>query len=265
MQRDALDADVHVETQDQGMYRYLTSEQLFKLLDCLLESHRFAKAFNSNNEQRTTLWKAGMHLVSLFFFPWITLCYMLTSADVWLFSRLKTFIIIFWVFNHEQKTVIWCRFFFFSFFRIMECLKCDVCVCQVLKGSPSPTCWSRRRAAWPVVCVSSSECTPTRADRTPGRRCRDACSSTKLPSHVNTQTHTRTPLCWHLARLGSPVNTGNAFVLGHKNGNIWELQLLCLHHSTVSVQNCYIESFVSKCTTMQKPGATPHLSFLSFY
>lgn len=41
------------------MYRYLTSEQLFKLLDCLLESHRFAKAFNSNNEQRTLLWKAG--------------------------------------------------------------------------------------------------------------------------------------------------------------------------------------------------------------
>lgn len=41
------------------MYRYLTSEQLFKLLDCLLESHHFAKAFNSNNEQRTLLWKAG--------------------------------------------------------------------------------------------------------------------------------------------------------------------------------------------------------------
>uniref|UniRef100_A0A3Q3A2V0 ADP-ribosylation factor guanine nucleotide-exchange factor 1 (brefeldin A-inhibited) n=1 Tax=Kryptolebias marmoratus TaxID=37003 RepID=A0A3Q3A2V0_KRYMA len=59
-QRDAAcAADVQVETQDQGMYRYLTSEQLFKLLDCLLESHRFAKAFNSNNEQRTLLWKAG--------------------------------------------------------------------------------------------------------------------------------------------------------------------------------------------------------------
>uniref|UniRef100_A0A672ZN74 ADP-ribosylation factor guanine nucleotide-exchange factor 1 (brefeldin A-inhibited) n=1 Tax=Sphaeramia orbicularis TaxID=375764 RepID=A0A672ZN74_9TELE len=59
-QRDALYAeDVPIETQDQGMYRYLTSEQLFKLLDCLLESHRFAKAFNSNNEQRTLLWKAG--------------------------------------------------------------------------------------------------------------------------------------------------------------------------------------------------------------
>ena len=60
LQRDSLDAaDVLVETQDQGMYHYLTSEQLFKLLDCLLESHHFAKAFNANNEQRTTLWKAG--------------------------------------------------------------------------------------------------------------------------------------------------------------------------------------------------------------
>uniref|UniRef100_A0A8W4F7D7 ADP ribosylation factor guanine nucleotide exchange factor 1 n=1 Tax=Sus scrofa TaxID=9823 RepID=A0A8W4F7D7_PIG len=58
-QRDAVDFEVRVDTQDQGMYRFLTSQQLFKLLDCLLESHRFAKAFNSNNEQRTALWKAG--------------------------------------------------------------------------------------------------------------------------------------------------------------------------------------------------------------
>ncbi|XP_075439890.1 brefeldin A-inhibited guanine nucleotide-exchange protein 1 isoform X2 [Ascaphus truei] len=58
-QRDAVHFDVHVDTQDQGMYRFLTSQQLFKFLDCLLESHRFAKAFNSNNEQRTGLWKAG--------------------------------------------------------------------------------------------------------------------------------------------------------------------------------------------------------------
>ena len=57
--RDAVDFDVRVDTQDQGMYRFLTSQQLFKLLDCLLESHRFAKAFNSNSEQRTALWKAG--------------------------------------------------------------------------------------------------------------------------------------------------------------------------------------------------------------
>uniref|UniRef100_A0A4W4GET8 SEC7 domain-containing protein n=1 Tax=Electrophorus electricus TaxID=8005 RepID=A0A4W4GET8_ELEEL len=58
-QRDTLDTDVHVQTQDQGMYRYLTSEQLLKLLDCLLESHSFAKAFNSSHEQRTALWRAG--------------------------------------------------------------------------------------------------------------------------------------------------------------------------------------------------------------
>ncbi|TNN88918.1 Brefeldin A-inhibited guanine nucleotide-exchange protein 1 [Liparis tanakae] len=58
-QRDAsCTTSVSVETQDQGMYSHLTSEQLFKLLDCLLESHGFAKTFNSNNEQRTLLWKA---------------------------------------------------------------------------------------------------------------------------------------------------------------------------------------------------------------
>ncbi|KAL7984261.1 hypothetical protein Chor_002831, partial [Crotalus horridus] len=33
-QRDAVDFNVHVDTQDQGMYRFLTSQQLFKLLDC---------------------------------------------------------------------------------------------------------------------------------------------------------------------------------------------------------------------------------------
>ncbi|XP_007909597.2 brefeldin A-inhibited guanine nucleotide-exchange protein 2 isoform X2 [Callorhinchus milii] len=58
-QRDSIDAEIHIDTEDQGMYRYMTSQQLFKLLDCLLESHSFAKAFNSNNEQRTTLWRAG--------------------------------------------------------------------------------------------------------------------------------------------------------------------------------------------------------------
>ncbi|XP_063768541.1 brefeldin A-inhibited guanine nucleotide-exchange protein 1 [Eleginops maclovinus] len=59
-QRDASSsADAPPELQDPGMYRYLTSEQLFKLLDCLLESHRFAKAFNSSVEQRTQLWRAG--------------------------------------------------------------------------------------------------------------------------------------------------------------------------------------------------------------
>ncbi|XP_028309947.1 brefeldin A-inhibited guanine nucleotide-exchange protein 2 isoform X2 [Gouania willdenowi] len=61
-QRDALDesvADGGEEALDQGMYRRMTSAHLFKLLDCLLESHTFAKDFNSNNEQRTALWRAG--------------------------------------------------------------------------------------------------------------------------------------------------------------------------------------------------------------
>ncbi|MBN3299867.1 BIG2 protein, partial [Amia calva] len=58
-QRDILDANIPLDAEDQGMYRYMSSQHLFKLLDCLLESHCFAKAFNSNNEQRTALWRAG--------------------------------------------------------------------------------------------------------------------------------------------------------------------------------------------------------------
>uniref|UniRef100_A0A667Z9Y1 ARF guanine nucleotide exchange factor 2 n=1 Tax=Myripristis murdjan TaxID=586833 RepID=A0A667Z9Y1_9TELE len=61
-QRDALEeweAEAGELGPDQGMYRHLTSQHLFKLLDCLLESHTFAKDFNSNNEQRTALWRAG--------------------------------------------------------------------------------------------------------------------------------------------------------------------------------------------------------------
>uniref|UniRef100_A0A8C0B6B7 ADP ribosylation factor guanine nucleotide exchange factor 2 n=1 Tax=Buteo japonicus TaxID=224669 RepID=A0A8C0B6B7_9AVES len=57
--RDALDADIHIDTEDQGMYKYMSSHHLFKLLDCLQESHSFSKAFNSNYEQRTVLWRAG--------------------------------------------------------------------------------------------------------------------------------------------------------------------------------------------------------------
>ena len=45
--------------EDHGMFPYLSTEQLLQLLDCLLESHQFAKAFNSNQEQRSLLWKAG--------------------------------------------------------------------------------------------------------------------------------------------------------------------------------------------------------------
>ncbi|XP_048352871.1 brefeldin A-inhibited guanine nucleotide-exchange protein 2 isoform X2 [Sphaerodactylus townsendi] len=58
-QRDTLDADIHIDTEDQGMYKYMSSQHLFKLLDCLQESHSFSKAFNSNYEQRTVLWRAG--------------------------------------------------------------------------------------------------------------------------------------------------------------------------------------------------------------
>uniref|UniRef100_A0A3B3ZMZ8 SEC7 domain-containing protein n=1 Tax=Periophthalmus magnuspinnatus TaxID=409849 RepID=A0A3B3ZMZ8_9GOBI len=60
-QRDALEeAELTGETgAEQGMYMHLSSAHLFKLLDCLLESHQFAKDFNSNNEQRTALWRAG--------------------------------------------------------------------------------------------------------------------------------------------------------------------------------------------------------------
>ncbi|XP_077570387.1 brefeldin A-inhibited guanine nucleotide-exchange protein 2 isoform X2 [Stigmatopora nigra] len=61
-QRDVLEessADAGGPESDQGMYKHMTSAHLFKLLDCLLESHTFAKEFNSNNEQRTALWRAG--------------------------------------------------------------------------------------------------------------------------------------------------------------------------------------------------------------
>ena len=39
--------------QELGMFRELSTGQLFVLLDCLEESHMFATAFNSNNEQWT--------------------------------------------------------------------------------------------------------------------------------------------------------------------------------------------------------------------
>uniref|UniRef100_A0A4X1UH84 SEC7 domain-containing protein n=1 Tax=Sus scrofa TaxID=9823 RepID=A0A4X1UH84_PIG len=52
-------AQVRAETEDQGMYKCMSSQHLFKLLDCLQESHSFSKAFNSNYEQRTVLWRAG--------------------------------------------------------------------------------------------------------------------------------------------------------------------------------------------------------------
>lgn len=58
-QQDTLDAEIHIETENQGMYKFMSSQHLFKLLDCLQASHSFSKAFNSNYEQRTVLWRAG--------------------------------------------------------------------------------------------------------------------------------------------------------------------------------------------------------------
>ncbi|XP_065569507.1 brefeldin A-inhibited guanine nucleotide-exchange protein 1-like isoform X3 [Artemia franciscana] len=45
--------------QDQGMYSHISSSHIFQLLDILKESHYFARDFNSNQEQRNLLWKAG--------------------------------------------------------------------------------------------------------------------------------------------------------------------------------------------------------------
>ncbi|CAF1001245.1 unnamed protein product, partial [Didymodactylos carnosus] len=44
---------------DQGMYQYMSIDQLLLLVDCLIESHIFARTFNSNHEQRNLLWKSG--------------------------------------------------------------------------------------------------------------------------------------------------------------------------------------------------------------
>ncbi|CAF4730843.1 unnamed protein product, partial [Rotaria sp. Silwood1] len=44
---------------DYGMYNNMNLDQLLLLIDCLIESHMFARAFNSNHEQRNLLWKAG--------------------------------------------------------------------------------------------------------------------------------------------------------------------------------------------------------------
>jgi hypothetical protein len=41
------------------MYNNMDFDQLLLLIDCLIESHMFARSFNSNHEQRNLLWKAG--------------------------------------------------------------------------------------------------------------------------------------------------------------------------------------------------------------
>ncbi|BFY99374.1 hypothetical protein BsWGS_02414 [Bradybaena similaris] len=56
---DSLTDSYHEHSDEQGMYQYLSSSQLLLFVDCLLESHRFAKSFNTNQEQRNILWKAG--------------------------------------------------------------------------------------------------------------------------------------------------------------------------------------------------------------
>ena len=48
-----------IDEHSDGMIFKLSSHHLMILLDSLIESHKFARSFNSNNEQRTLLWKAS--------------------------------------------------------------------------------------------------------------------------------------------------------------------------------------------------------------
>ncbi|KAJ6649906.1 Brefeldin A-inhibited guanine nucleotide-exchange protein 1, partial [Pseudolycoriella hygida] len=48
------------QREDQGMYSYLNTTHLLQLTNCLLKSHRFAKKFNSDHNQRNVLWRAGL-------------------------------------------------------------------------------------------------------------------------------------------------------------------------------------------------------------
>ncbi|XP_065355614.1 brefeldin A-inhibited guanine nucleotide-exchange protein 2 [Calliphora vicina] len=47
------------QREEQGMYSYLRTRQLLTLADCLMQSHRFGKRFNADQEQRNILWRAG--------------------------------------------------------------------------------------------------------------------------------------------------------------------------------------------------------------
>lgn len=55
----AIIENTQCQREEQGMYRLLSTKHLLLLTECLVKSHRFAKAFNSNHEQRDALWKAG--------------------------------------------------------------------------------------------------------------------------------------------------------------------------------------------------------------
>ncbi|XP_018403612.1 PREDICTED: brefeldin A-inhibited guanine nucleotide-exchange protein 2 [Cyphomyrmex costatus] len=52
-------ASADQQKEEQGMYCALTTNHLLQLVECLLRSHRFAKSFNSDHEQRNVLWKAS--------------------------------------------------------------------------------------------------------------------------------------------------------------------------------------------------------------
>lgn len=43
-----------------AIFSYISHEHRLTLVQCLMESHKFAKTFNSNMEQRNILWEAGM-------------------------------------------------------------------------------------------------------------------------------------------------------------------------------------------------------------
>ena len=44
---------------DQGMYQYMNTCHLLMMVECLAQSHHFARQFNTNASQRNVLWKAG--------------------------------------------------------------------------------------------------------------------------------------------------------------------------------------------------------------
>jgi len=50
--------DVELRHDDENFSR-LTDDQLIVMVRCLHESHDLAKRFNSDNELRTSLWRAG--------------------------------------------------------------------------------------------------------------------------------------------------------------------------------------------------------------
>ena len=65
--RARLDSSVSETAAEAGMFPFLSSPQLLLFVDCLEESHQFAKSFNSNNEQRTFLMKAGELIMEIYF------------------------------------------------------------------------------------------------------------------------------------------------------------------------------------------------------